>query len=364
MALGAIVGAALTTPGAAAPRLWIDGTNVLTGSAGAGVDVSGVTISSGLDDTAGELTATFGDPALAYTLPARATVMLYDGATDTILYSGRLTARDVVPDFGQQGRSTQLRATDWSERLDGSYVTAIYYPSGLTDQAMVQSLCGIFGRGELVTFPYVLNTATMPAMAFGGQSLRSAIEQVAIQAAGDLTGQRHYYVDPQKRLHYFLTESNAAPKNLNSVVSGTEIAPSDLSISYDDSAIRTAVLVRGGTAAGSGYVVNGAAVALYGWVADQLDAPDSITAAQKAAYGNGYLAPRSVPVVRGSFTVDQSSGWAAGQTILVTNTALGLAARSFYLTAVEREFVSGGYSRYRVAFGARPRSLLRQVGRN
>jgi hypothetical protein len=206
--------------------------------------------------------------------------------------------------------------------------------------------------------PYVQATnVAMPAMTFGSQSIRSAIEQVGLAANGDAQGERHYYLDAYRNLHYLLTEANPAPKNINTTPSGTEVAPSDLQITYDDSAIRTAVFVRGSTAAGTGWVIWSAGVAAYGWLADQLDVTDSDTFAKQQAYGWAYLVPRSQPVIRGTFSTDAVGGWLAGQTVLVTVASMGLAATPLLIYQVTRSQASGAYASYAVSFGAKPPSL-------
>jgi hypothetical protein len=330
---------------------------VTKGPNGAGVPAQTLQIGSGIDAAVGTFQAQLEDPTLAYLLAARSRVQVIDDtASPPAQFDGWLTARTAVPAFGQQGQATALQAAGSASMLDASIITpAISYPAGMSDQAIIQSLVSTYLVGQLNVSTYVQATNVgMPAMAFGSQTLRSAIEQVALMANGDAQGERHYYVDPSGFLHYFLTETNPAPKNISTVASGTTVAASNLQLTYDDSAIRTAVFVRGSTPAGTGWVVWGQGVAVYGWLADQLDVSDSTSLSNMLAYGWAYLAPRSVPVIRGTFDVDSVAGWAAGQTVQITNPALGLAAQSFLIFQVDRSQVSGGYATWKVAFGAKP----------
>lgn len=358
MPLHVAIAALLTTPATVPYRLFVNNVDVLKRSDGSGVALGSVQIEYAGSGDPAALRFSHDDPAKAFTIPGHAEVRLWNQATDADEFGGYLMGRTSKPGFGQQGRETALVATDRSIILDQNLVTAIAYPAGLSDRAIIQGLLGNFCVGNLTSSAanIDLTNSAMPAMRFEMQTLRSALDQVAVAAAGDGLGERTLYVTAAGVVRYFRTSSASAPYVVTDAPAGAgQVAPQDLTLVDDDSGIRTAVYVRGANAAGSGWETNGAGIAAYGWRAgDPLDAPDSDSRLKRATYGQSFLAARSVPVRRGSFFVVGTTGWAPGQNVTITNAALGLAAVSFLVKHVTGTPLGGAaLFRHDIEFGAR-----------
>lgn len=285
-------------------------------------------------------------------------------------FQGVLMGRTAAPLGTPTGRTVQLVATDYSIELDRNLVEGIAYPAGLNDRAIVQGLCGNFLRGtvssnavEGATTLIASTNVSMPAMTFEMQTLRSALEQVAITANGDGTGARELWVDASRRLRYRKTSATAAPYTITDGAEGGGAIQPDadppLTLVDDDSAIVNAVFVQGANAAGSGWEVNGASVGLYGWRAEQISAPDSDTLAKRTLIGQSYLSTRGAPVRRGTFQKTGTTGWEADQNVTITNATLGLSAVAFLIKAVTtRVLPSATVLQHSIEFGARKPTAL------
>jgi hypothetical protein len=361
--LALALGTGLVGTGVKPYRLFVNGEDILTGTGGVPLD----TLEWSHSGTSGpaDLSAEHWDPPRAFTIAGHAEVRLWDQALDEDLFGGYLTGREFNPAFAT-GRVAKLRAIDYSIELDRNLVTKISYPAGLSDRAIVQGLLGNFLRGTLVnSAAYIAETNTsMPAMEFEMQSLRAALEQVATLANGDGLGQRFVWVDPKYRaVRYARVRPSAAPYTItDGPAGGSDRAVTDLTMTEDDSAIVTAVYVNGSPDApqGSGWVIHNANVLRYGWRADTLNVPDSNTRAKRDAYGQSFLAARSTPIRRGTFSITGTTGWRADQAVTITSTALGMAAEVFDIKNVRVSVVSGTPTfRHDIDFGALRPGLFR-----
>ena len=362
MANLAVIATTVTTPATIAYRLFW-GTDDVIGSGATGLDVETFSITESGGGESGSMRFRHQNTALGFALPGGAEIRLWQQATDTDLFRGRVEGRLLTQTL-PSGASVDVRCIDTSAILDRSLVTGIAFPGGLSDQAIVQGLVGNFAGEPLYAQAFVLSTNTsMPAMTFGSQSLRAAIEQVAAAACGDGQGLRGFYVDVNRQVHYFLgDEGTAAPYVIHDAPTGGQKAAENLRLDYDDSNIVNAVYVRGGTAAASGWVVDGASVALYGQRNDELAVPDALTTAARDAYGAWYLATRSDPLARGSFSITNTTGWHAGQVLTITNAGLSLASATFYIISVTLfVFPATTIWHHAIVFGARPLQYARSA---
>jgi hypothetical protein len=308
------------------------------------------------------------DPPRAFSIAGHARVRFWSLADDT-QFTGNLIARVSQPAFAT-GRIVQMRAVDLSLDLDRNVVERCSFPAGLSDQAIIQGLCGQFLVGSEVSFlgnvgatSYIdLIESTMPAMTFEMQSLRSALEQVAITANADENRPYTIYVDEVGRLNYHATLTGpAAPYAIvEGVPAGGEANAIDLEYTNDDSNIINAVYVDGKNAAGSGWVTKGGSIAQYGWAAEVLSAPDSDTSTKKRIIGSSYISSRGAPIARGTFKTVGKTGWMPGQVVTITNTGVGLSAQTFEIKHVTVRAITGTPTyEHTIEFGARRPSASR-----
>lgn len=173
----AVIGTTVTTPDTKPFRLFINNEDVLKGSSGEGVSIDSIEWESGGTGSPARLQFVHSDPAKVRTFTGGAEVRFWDQSNDTNLFGGYLVGRTSTPAFGQQGRATQLIATDYSLELDSNIVQPCRYPAGLTDQTIIQGLCGRFLKGTLsFAAASVASTNTnMPAMKFELSTLRTAL---------------------------------------------------------------------------------------------------------------------------------------------------------------------------------------------
>ena len=235
------------------------------------------------------------------------------------------------------------------------------------DREVVQALMD--RRGAMILAPDstvdVTNSA-MPEMTIEGVKVREALEQIADEAqnAGS-TDERRFYVDAQRRLHWFAgSEGLAAPYTVGPAA---DIEVEDLEIEYDSFDVVHHVYVRGKEGkrhvGGSGWVYNTGSDFQLGAVSDFLDAPHSDTVGSRNRRGRAFLR-RHAEVVSGSFVTLGTSGWRAGQYVTITDDQLGLSSDVFRIARVMGTFeVSGAVLSHTIEFGAVRRSVLRDLRR-
>ena len=354
--------------------LQVNGTDVIrrTGTLGqrVGVPLESIRVTEVGANGAGTLSFLYEDPVRAFALPARASVRFLDHtvtAAGTTVFGGLAQTRRIVPAFGQQGLAYTVDCVDYNRLLDVTVVPKLKYKAGYSDKALLQGVVAHSSRHAflLTHTSFITQTkASMEAMDFSGMTLRAAIE--AIQAAAGTSSQ--YYVDVNGYLHYYTgaTEAamGAAPYTFTDNPSlGTHLVPEDLEVEYDDSQLVNAVYVIGATPAGSGWVKDETAIKAYGLVQAAVKAPHSTTATTMANSGTHYLARHKDPVVRGSFSyTGPEKGFRVGQSVTITNAALGLAAAVYPLKQLDTTFSAGGTVRtYQFSFGELPASGTRRA---
>jgi hypothetical protein len=278
-------------------------------------------------------------------------VRVFDETRATEMFRGFTKSRRpaLVPGWTK----TDLRATDHGELLDAYIPGPHSRPAGESDQARIGYFWGYFASPYLspdLSSVQEVN-ASLPEQIFQGITLRRALDMIAAQASSSA----RWYLDQTGHLHYFASETNAAPKNVTSdTPAGDEIAPQDLDIDYDSMAYANAVYVNGENATGSGWVYNHAEIARIGTLvsADPLDAPDCSTAAMRNALGAMYLGRIAGSTARGSFTVTsaKADGWRAGQTLDVRSADVGI-DENFRISRVRTKQLKPDFFSYGVEFG-------------
>jgi hypothetical protein len=301
----------------------------------------------------------YEDPASLYTLPAGARVLFTNNVANEVLFSGYIIRRAVVPIQSQQGYAVSVTCTDYSMLLDLAFVPALKYAAGHTDQKLIQAVVANTIRHTTIYTHTSLCTqtnASMEAVDFSDLTLRSAIEQVQMQAGPD----RHYYVDFLGRLHYYsgATESGmgAAPFVISDVPTGSQRAPSDLELEYDDSQIVNCVYIIGATPLGTGWVKDETSIKAYGLRQGSLEVHTSKTVVSMVNAGSHFLTLHKDPLVRGSFSQQGTdTGWRVGQAVTVTNAALGISSAVYPVRQIDTTFEGGNGLRTRVInFGELP----------
>lgn len=163
---------------------------------------------------------------------------------------------------GDKGWSTGprvyvLEAQDYSTLLDDDVIETAYRSTTESDKARITWLVSTFGtRGVTAGVEVQTLLATMPPgedgrpeQDFSGKTLREAIEQIAKLGGG------RYYVDYDKKLHYFATETIAAPYILSDTYNGsTSVGYWDLNLDDDSVDLVHEVLVVGGTPEGGSQI--------------------------------------------------------------------------------------------------------------
>lgn len=191
----------------------------------------------------------------------------------------------------------------------------------------------------------IIGASISAALAFRGQLQHVALYSTALSAA---TVRAHYR-------------------------QGASLVPEGLEYELDATEGREAVYVAGHTEAGSGWVRPGRRNSIPIRTAFGTDEkerqevilrPDSKSAAKRDAYGAAFLKQNSDPKTGGSFNVTGYGGWHVGQTVYITDGALGLSGEPFDITQVDVDVLMGsGTIRYTIQYGKPLRSGTRRLRR-
>jgi hypothetical protein len=274
-------------------------------------------------------------------------VRVFDETSATEMFRGFTKSRRpvLVPTWTR----TEIRATDHGALLD-TYIPGPESRPAESDAARIGYFWGLFASpylsGDLSSVAVV--NASLPAQIFQGVTLRRALDMIAAEASD-------WYLDQTGHLHYFSSETNAAPKNITSdTPAGDEVAPLDLEIDYDTMTYANAVYINGQNATGSGWYRDDAEIARVGTVVtgDPLDAPDCSTSTMRVALGAMYLGRVAGGLPRGRFTVtsEDADGWRAGQTLDVRSADVGI-DQNFRLSRVRTTQLKPSTYQYEVEFG-------------
>lgn len=166
-------------------------------------------------------------------------IVLATGAANNRFFGGTIvrTRQVSVPQAGGQQavKVTELECTDWTWLLNRRRVTKQYAAGTLANVAFIDVIT-LFTSGFTTANVKAPAPALTAPLVFIGTTVMDALTQIA-QAVG-----WNFYPDPFQDLHFFDTESTAAPKPLSPV----NAAYDSLDYASDLTQIRTRVLVSGG----------------------------------------------------------------------------------------------------------------------
>lgn len=169
---------------------------------------------------------------------------------------------------------------------------------------------------------------------------------------------RRFYADAERRVHYYMNnEGVAAPYH-----AGVDVLVEDLTVERDSTDVKHHVYIRGKNAKGSGWVYNKGSDFALGAVSTFLDRPNSDTVGDRNRRGRAFLR-RQEEVVSGSFKVQGTTGWRAGQLLTITDAQLGLSSKTYEIRRVSGELHPGSHTVHTIEFGAPKRWLTRDLKR-
>jgi len=227
-----------------------------------------------------------------------------------------------------------LEAQDFTTLLDDDVIETGYRSTTESDKARIAWLVSTYGtRGVTAGIEVQTLLATMPAgtdgrseQDFSGKTLRAAIEQVAKLGGG------RYYVDYDKKLHYFANETITAPYKLSDAPNGTtSVGYWDLKLDDDSIDVVHEVLVIGTGVKVWRSIVSPPALGLRRRAVINDD--DITSVGQANEVGDAYLDQYGTARNSGSVMV-RTAGFRAGQTVLITHTGHGLVEASYIIAAV------------------------------
>lgn len=338
----------------------------------------------------GSMTFEVTDPTRTLTFAAWDHVRLIEhAAARSVLWGGFVASVSRRPAFGT-GRIFTIECVGYGVLLDRRVVVDFMAPQNTSAMKIpdgIQAAATVWGNG-IECYAYtptnpadytgdVTKTLFMPDpggsgadwqqpfLAFDGLTLTDTLRGV-IETWGefgaDLTppkvGQYDewppigflYWVDSYKRLHAFWDKPTVAsgyqgdaPQPLTDALPVANYAVTSLSFEEDNADLTHGVYVIG---SGAGL----------GWAQLTISRPDALasaelqdiannslstTAPKRDAFGRGYVDARQSTTVRGTLTTEDSQPWTVGQKLTLTNTALGIAAEEYRITAVRVQFMRG-----------------------
>lgn len=200
----------------------------------------------------------------------------------------------------------------------------------------------------------------MPLVKTEGMTAREVMEHICDLAQYDQSPYpRRFYADAYRRVHYYMNnEGEAAPY----VVGGAGIDVEDLELEYDSMDVKHHVYVRGKNAKGSGWVYNKGSDYALGAVSTFIDRPNCDSVKERNQKGRAFLR-RQEELVAGSFRVQATTGWRAGQLLTISDTQLGLSSDTHEIRRVNGELHPGSHTVHDIEFGAPKRWLSRDLKR-
>lgn len=251
-------------------------------------------------------------------------------------------------------RAYQVAAQDFNSRLDDDVIDVGLRTTSESDKARIAWLFATFGTHGINagTASVVQLRATMPAeQDFSGMTLHEALTEIAKYTGGS------FYVDFDKVLHYYDSETIAAPFALSDTPNGTtSFEYEDFTLPRDSIDRCNAVYVIGDAISGWRYL-GGVPPAAGTRRAVTIRDPEITTTAQLEAAGDSYLAQHDSDRQLGSL-VTYKAGLRAGMTVQITNAGWGYVATSFRISSVTFNPETKDRVRYTINFGARPVTLM------
>lgn len=265
--------------------------------------------------------------------------------------------------FGRTAsRVIAVACADYNQLLDADVIDTAHRSVAESDKERITWLVQTFGTKGITAGVEVQELlAAMPGgedgrpeQDFSGKTLRDAIDQVA-----KITGGR-FYVDSQKRLHYFASEVVNAPFALSDNPDGVAtFATRNLQLTDDSIDLVHRVLVRG---AGFSVTRDIAIMPNPEEIISAVINDEQLTSVEQAnAVGDAFLAEHGSPRREGSCEV-LVPGIQPGMTVQITNAMYGLVAEAFFVNQVTINIESAVLIRYELALDSSPIDLAGLVG--
>lgn len=244
----------------------------------------------------------------------KAELIIYDGATR--IFAGQ--ANIVDGKHGGPFRAFPIRASDYTVQLEEHIVVDTYTAAGTSDQALIQEMFADWCAPIDATVHVQVVRAAMPEMHFHSILIRQAMDNICRKSGG------MYYVDFDRRLHYFLADEGvAAPDILSTEPDEVASWPYQLKRRrFDASKLCNNVLVIG-----NGIEVwreHAASIAHYDFRYQDTLQDSNVDAVEEAEYlGDWYLARHAWPNETLKVTCWRPN-LRAGQNIRLINSVLGI----------------------------------------
>jgi hypothetical protein len=281
-------------------------------------------------------------------------VLWRDAVADRYLYHGFIKDLEFLPIA--IGVDIMVTCSDLSEGLDYGRPIQTWDAGvhGASDRTQIQSLLAKFAHEPSLGsggFIQVLNAAMPASLPTDRTTLRNAIDKVL--GATGVTG-AVAYVDVLGYLHTMALGDVNAPYNItDNAPNGTTTVGAKLTVKDQGALDVDALLVYGGTDAGSGAEYS-PTVARHPLRWATLDAPQAVDAATRHAAALVEFQRRQ-NVIAVSLEVTGYDGWAKGQLVTITSATLGWAAKQFTISAVDMNVRSGnGVRHYVITAGTDP----------
>lgn len=262
-----------------------------------------------------------------------------------------------------EGRSTarvyECVCQDYTSSLSDDVVDVATFRDGNeSDKALITYLFSTFGtKGIVVSTEVQTLRATMGVgQEFFGLSLHEAMTAIEKIVGAS------FYVDFDKRLHHYVSESLAAAFNLSDNPNySTTFEYEDFSLPRDSVELVNSVFVVGDGVSAWRYK-NGTPPAAGARRAAIIRNDELKTIAQCNAAGDAHLAAYSDARQPGSL-VTYRPGLRGGMTIQITHAGHGITAQTFRIQNVEARPETKDRVRYTIRFGSKPITLGEVLGR-
>lgn len=379
MALGAVLGAALQSPGTRARALWMGGVDVLKQTGGAatyGVTVESIEVTESGPGAVSTMVYEIDDPQLSIGITDGMDVTYYDIANGRPVFVGWIDHYSIRPAFGQQGRTISVSAVgvesilDWSINL-GTY--GINVGSRVSDGVQLIASratgTGELRAGSAAGAGFTNSTQDLPVTATSsnpgflvsetisiaaGTTMREALRQLSSvspvpqNASVDFyRGLRTWNVGspPADYLGLFIDDSPAGA-----------IVAEDIDHEVDSALVR-------------GVYVVGTGVTLY--LSDGTGKPGptvrledaNITTVAGAQYAAAFYLAERAAGVRGSLSLfdrAEPTGVRAGSLVTITDARIGLSPGVYAISQIRWTY-TGARSNMAFTYGALPASAARLI---
>lgn len=387
MAVAAILAAALTDHSARSKGLYLDGLDVIVapGTRSYGVPIETIEVEENGPGGVSAMQFAIDDPLKLVTVAEGMAVRYVDLVNDYTIFDGWVSHWDVVPDFGQQGRTIVVSCDGVEILLDWAKVVGTFtFPVGSSGAAAAQALVAACSSGPIRAFvssavqstqaqPIASNPQLTVDVTTGGKSLRECLRDVlsaCTQSTGGTSTGSTFTLDFDFGLRVW-----TVPLGLELPLDWGQLTLSDvgannpegLTASIDTSPVIRAVYITGGNAAGTGWVTDGT-----GLPGETVIGPTDatiLTAEARQAAGAAYLAQFAV-TIRGTLTLQDRAPATtvhAGGRLNLTNAAAGLAASapdtSYRIGSIRKRFLPSTRETWEITYGGLAPSAARLMRR-